>query len=104
MPFLRAKICQEVGLRYAPEIRFYHDKTEEARKEIIEEGGAEQITGVKIDEDDLGPNTAASKYSVYLRELDVFLNLSKLELNTYLDQKFSDENQREMLRELHSSK
>ena len=104
VPFLRSKICQELGLRYAPEIRFYHDKTEEVRKEILEEGGVEQITGVKYDEEEFGAGTAASKYSFYLREIEVFLNFSKLELENYLDRKVSDENQKEMLRELHRDK
>ena len=27
VPFMRGRLCQELGLRYAPEIRFYRDNT-----------------------------------------------------------------------------
>ena len=32
-PFLRGKICQLIGLRMSPELRFYRDNTEELRDE-----------------------------------------------------------------------
>lgn len=35
-PFLRGRICQILGLRMSPELRFYRDNTEELQNEEVQ--------------------------------------------------------------------
>ena len=93
--FFRSKICQELGLRYAPEIRFYHDNSKDVRKELEEEGAIEGLTGFEYD-----PNN----YKAYFKELSHFLQLSKIELEKYIDENVKDQEEADKIRELHKNK
>ena len=90
--FFRSKICQELGLRYAPEIRFYHDNTEEIKREA-EKDGYQGIVSHKYDPND---------YHKYNKELSQFISLSKVELEEYIHLNFKNEQEAENIRRLHS--
>ncbi|CAI2381359.1 unnamed protein product [Moneuplotes crassus] len=92
--YFRAKICQELGLRYAPELRFYHDNSDEMKTQIQEEG-YEPISSMKYDE---------NNYVKYFRELESFINLSKLEVEEYITININNESEAETLRKLHEDK
>lgn len=62
VPYLRSKVCQEIGLRKAPEIRFYHDNQIDIMEEMKEDG-YESIMGYKYDD---------NNYDEYLRDFNMF--------------------------------
>jgi hypothetical protein len=48
--YFAGKICQGLGLRYSPEIRFYFDQANDEKEALIsEEGGMEGIVGIEHD-------------------------------------------------------
>ena len=82
MPYLRSKVCQELGLRKAPEIRFYHDNTPDIERELETENNYEDLTGYKYDD---------HSYDTYIKEFKMFVNWSKLKVEQYIENYVPDE-------------
>jgi len=94
--FFSGKICKTLGLRYAPEIRFYHDDS----KDLVEKS-LDQYKIIDHFSGDLGD---VLEIRQNLRQIEEFTRLTKVEMEEYLFKDINDTETADKFRKLYNDK